>query len=260
MIARLDQPEGGKRPMTLRQSTSRFVRKPSALWVAACTALALTGGALAQDVASSGGADYQALFDAIEPLTNDQITENSTVYTQVEQPLFLRPGDDSELQQAGLILSATALEIMEQTDSGLRVILRGWTEEGAERAVHEMMGQRIMSATLTPAAVAEARFGTPVVDPNTDILWSPVTIEVWIDPGNLVSERKPLWDYGAAMFTAACVNCHSTMTPHDYLANQWIGTLKSMERYLTLNKQEYRALQKYVQLHAQDTIVHGSGG
>lgn len=245
--------------MTLRQSTL-ILRKPSALWIAACTALALTGGALAEDVASSGGADYQALFDAIQPLTSDQITENSTVYTQVEKPLFLRAGDDSEPQQAGLILSATGLEIMEQTDSGLRVILRGWTEKGAERAVHEMMGQRIMSATLTPAAVAEASFGAPVVDPDTDILWSPVTIEVWIDPDNLVSERKPLWDYGAAMFTAACVNCHSTMTPHDYLANQWIGTLKSMERYLTLDKQEYRALQKYVQLHAQDTIDDGSGG
>lgn len=211
-----------------------------------------TEPALAEDL-TAADADYGAVFERIAPLPSDGISAKSTVYSRIDKPFFLRGGAPGAGAKAGTILSATALEVIEQTDGGLRVRLHGWAEQGAERAVYEQMGQRILSAVMTPDAVAQASFSEPVMDPETGIAWSPVTVEVWIDPDNLISDRHALWDYGEAMFTAACVNCHSTMAPHDYLANQWIGTLKSMKRYLTLDKQEYRTLLKYVQLHARDT-------
>ena len=70
--------------------------------------------------------------------------------------------------------------------------------------------------------------------------------------------RTPLWDYGAEMNNASCGTCHSAASPDHFLANQWIGTLKAMERFITLDKEQYRFLQKYLQMHASDT--GGAGG
>jgi trimethylamine-N-oxide reductase cytochrome c-type subunit TorC len=36
------------------------------------------------------------------------------------------------------------------------------------------------------------------------------------------------------------------------LANQWIGTLNAMKRFITLDDEQYRFLLKYLQLHGSD--------
>ena len=59
------------------------------------------------------------------------------------------------------------------------------------------------------------------------------------------------------MYTASCATCHGKPEPDHYLANQWIGNMKAMARFISLDKREYRFLQKYLQLHSSDTKGHG---
>ena len=55
------------------------------------------------------------------------------------------------------------------------------------------------------------------------------------------------------MYNASCGLCHSLPPTGNYLANQWIGNLNAMKRNISLDDEQYRFLQKYVQLNAQDT-------
>ena len=73
------------------------------------------------------------------------------------------------------------------------------------------------------------------------------------DSADLVADRSKLSDYGAEMYNASCGLCHTLPPTQNYLANQWIGNLNSMKRNISLDDEQYRFLQKYVQLNAQDT-------
>ena len=55
------------------------------------------------------------------------------------------------------------------------------------------------------------------------------------------------------MYGAACGSCHSAHPTTHYLANQWIGSVTAMAKRTSLNDEEVRFLQKYLQLHAKDT-------
>jgi trimethylamine-N-oxide reductase cytochrome c-type subunit TorC len=55
------------------------------------------------------------------------------------------------------------------------------------------------------------------------------------------------------MHSACCSACHSATPANHFLANQWMGTLKTMSRNTNLDKGEYRFLLKYLQFHAKDT-------
>ena len=43
------------------------------------------------------------------------------------------------------------------------------------------------------------------------------------------------------------------------LANQWPGTLNAMKRFISIDDEEYRFLQKYLQFNAKDTKGKGNG-
>ena len=68
-----------------------------------------------------------------------------------------------------------------------------------------------------------------------------------------MADRGKLWDYGAEMYGATCGSCHALQPPEHFLANQWIGNLSAMQRFISLDDDQFRFLQKYLQFHAQDT-------
>ena len=80
-----------------------------------------------------------------------------------------------------------------------------------------------------------------------------MSFEAWITPGHVVGDVEEIWDYSREMYTAACATCHSKPDPGHHLANQWIGIMKAMQRFVSLDKEETRVLQKYLQLNAKDT-------
>jgi len=75
---------------------------------------------------------------------------------------------------------------------------------------------------------------------------------------NMVEDRNKLWNYGEMMHNATCGTCHRAIRADHFLANQWIGVMKDMKRHIRqLDKEQYRFLQKYLQLHARDVVKSG---
>ena len=88
--------------------------------------------------------------------------------------------------------------------------------------------------------------------PDTDQKWTAASLTAWIANSSLNADLGKLWDYGAEMYNASCGLCHALPPIGNYLANQWIGNLNAMKRNIPLDEEQYRFLQKYVQMHAQD--------
>ncbi len=73
----------------------------------------------------------------------------------------------------------------------------------------------------------------------------------------MITDADALWDYTDELYQNSCSVCHNAPDAGHFLANQWIGVLKSMVRYTALSKDEVRLLQKFLQLNAQDTGAKG---
>lgn len=200
---------------------------------------------------------YKKQFEELQMVSADVPGSADILYTVSEIPLFLDASEVGKGRGAGVLLSATEVQVVDRQKDALKVRVEGWRQEGADRIFYELMGQRIFTLTLAPGALEHVSVGDPKVDPNTDLIWLPVSVEAWVAAENLVESREKLWEYAEEMYTASCASCHGKSDPAHYLANQWIGTLKSMERFISLDKREYRLLLKYLQLHASDTKGHG---
>jgi trimethylamine-N-oxide reductase cytochrome c-type subunit TorC len=160
---------------------------------------------------------------------------------------------------AGRLLPATALEVLGRDGDAVQVRVEGWQQDGNERVIYALMGRRIFSVALSPAATDLVERHETVLDEDTELTWHRVSADLWIAPGGVIDDQQKLWDYGAELNNAACSICHTMAKPGHHLANQWIGVLKAMERFSTLDKEQTRMLQKYLQFHASDVAGHGHG-
>jgi trimethylamine-N-oxide reductase cytochrome c-type subunit TorC len=91
------------------------------------------------------------------------------------------------------------------------------------------------------------------MDADTQQNWSEAKLTAWIKNEGLIADHDKLWAYGAELYGTGCGLCHAQVPLDHYLANQWIGTLNAMKRFVSFDDEQYRFLQKYVQLNAQDT-------
>ncbi len=196
---------------------------------------------------------YKLLFEELQAQGAEEGAKADELYTIAEIPFYLDNDAVGQGKGDGLLLSATKLVVLERQGDARKVRIDGWRQKGVDRVMYELMRHRIFTATLSPAALKRVTLGEEKVDPDTELTWMPVSIEAWVKNENLISDRKALWVYGGEMYTASCAICHGKPAPDHYLANQWIGTMKSMKRFIALDKREYRLVQKYLQLHASDT-------
>lgn len=118
--------------------------------------------------------------------------------------------------------------------------------------IYAQMGQRIIDAALSPAAIELIEINQTMLGEATDLTWHDVSIDLWVPLGGLIDDVQPLWAYGVKMHTASCSTCHSLHEADEHLANQWIGIVNAMERFIALDKEESRLLQRYLQRHASD--------
>ncbi|MFV0360211.1 NapC/NirT family cytochrome c [Tropicimonas sp.] len=160
------------------------------------------------------------------------------------------PGDGTP--RAGRLLSDTPVEVIERSGDKLKIRISGWRQENADRAVFTLPGKRIFVAALDPAGIELARSGETRTDPDTGQVWAETTLEVWLAPGALTDDPDALMEYGAELYRATCANCHAAPAPDHYVANQWIGVMNSMKREISISDEQYRFLQKYLQLLASD--------
>ncbi len=202
------------------------------------------------DMASGYKASAQKLQAAAEVL---QPRVGATVYPLTTVNFYLDKPQGDAAHLSGKLLAATPLKVLAQDGPWLQVEAAGWQQQGAQRVVYAQQGKRILEAALSPPAVARLAAGQATQDADTGQTWTQVTLTAWIRNAQLTGDLAALWDYGAQMFNANCGSCHALPETQHYLANQWIGTLNAMRSRTPLDDEQFRFLQKYVQMHAHDT-------
>jgi trimethylamine-N-oxide reductase cytochrome c-type subunit TorC len=187
-------------------------------------------------------------------------SKGQTLYTVKTKSFWLgKPKDESDAAD-GKLIAATPVEIVDRDGAWLEVKFTGWQQEGAERMFYAAQGKRIFAAALGPDAIDKVVAGKSVTDPDTDQKWTESSLTAWIANSDLTPDLAKLWDYGGEMYNASCALCHTLPPTGNYLANQWTGNLNSMKRNVSLDDEQYRFLQKYVQMHAQDMSGKDAGG
>ena len=183
----------------------------------------------------------------------------ATIYTLSTKPFWLNRPKSADDTSDGKLLPATPVQVLQGDGDWLKVKFGGWQQEGAERMFYALQGKRIFAAALGENAIAKVVHGQSMKDPDTDQQWTEGSLDAWINKTDLVSDQQKLWEYGSDMYDASCGLCHTLPPTGNYLANQWIGNLNSMKRNISLDDEQYRFLQKYVQMHAQDTAGKSAG-
>ena len=201
---------------------------------------------------------HEELFAELKAMARDLDRDAAQVHTIRTQNVFASAEDATGGgRPAGRLLPGTELTVLGRDGDAMQVRLEGWRQDGVDRAIYALMGKRILSVALSPAAIDMVARHETRRDDDTELTWHRVSADLGIAPGGVVADEERIWAYGAALNTAACSSCHALAQPGHHLANQWIGILKSMERFSTLDDEQTRMLQKYLQLHAGDVAGHG---
>ena len=196
----------------------------------------------------------QQAFDDLTEQAKQQGAKADTLYSIVTKPMFLeRPAGQPDGNGDGRLLAITPVHVLQRQGDWLQVRIEGWQQEGAERALYAMRGQRILNAALGNEAVAKVEQLSTETDPDTQIVWHRAAVTMWVTREALIADRTPVFAYGAELFGDTCGTCHSPPPTDTNLANQWIGSLNAMKPNISIDDEQYRFLQKYLQLNASDT-------
>lgn len=164
-------------------------------------------------------------------------------------PFFTEKG---ATKPAGQLLPATRIDIAEQGGGWLKGTITGWRQEGADSVIYGAKGQRILVGVMAKPTVELAKVGDPEVEVDTQQTWMPVSLDIWLPTENIAGSLQPVWNYAQSLYTNDCATCHTAHSPDQFVSNQWIGQLKSMERFSQLDKDQNRLVLKFLQYHSKD--------
>ena len=198
---------------------------------------------------------YRSMLKEIETTSaNKKLSKGDVVYSFRTGPLFMdvtKVGADATGD--GKLLAAARATVMEQKGDSVLLKIDGWQQQGAERVIYALKGQRILTAALGESLIEKVRSEAPVEDPDTGLVWSKVSLEAWVAKVNLSADQAALWVYGSELYSSTCGSCHNLPPTDHALANQVVGSLNAMKRFISIDDEEYRFLQTYLQLNAKDT-------
>ncbi len=198
---------------------------------------------------------YRTMFkDISKAAASNKLSKGDVVNSLRTSPLFIEvasaaPGATGD----GKLLAVSQATVMELKGEWALLKMDGWQQQGAERVIYALKGQRILNAALGENLITKVQSGKPAEDPDTGLVWSQVSLEAWVAKADLSTDQAALWAYGAELYRSNCGTCHN-LPPSDHsLANQVIGGLNAMKRFISIDDEEYRFLQKYLQFNAKDT-------
>lgn len=199
---------------------------------------------------------YLSMMKEIEVAApSKKVSKGDVVYSFRTGPLFMdvtNVGPDAAGD--GKLLAASRATVMEQKGDSVLLKIDGWQQQGAERVIYALKGQRILMAALGESLIEKVRSEAPVEDPDTGLVWSKVSLQAWVAKVNLSADQAALWSYGAELYSSTCGSCHNLPPTDHALANQVIGNLNAMKRFISIDDEQYRFLQTYLQLNAKDTM------
>jgi len=184
-----------------------------------------------------------------------KVSKGDVVYSFRTGPLFMdvtNVGPDAAGD--GKLLAASRATVMDQKGDSVLLKIDGWQQQGAERVIYALKGQRILMAALGESLIEKVRSEAPMEDPDTGLVWSKVSLQAWVPKVNLSADQAALWNYGAELYSSTCGSCHNLPPTDHALANQVIGNLNAMKRFISIDDEQYRFLQTYLQLNAKDTM------
>ncbi len=198
---------------------------------------------------------YQSLLNGMASgASHNKLGKGDVVFSFRTGALYLDvPTAAPDAAGDGKLLAATQATVLEQRGDWVLLKLDGWQQQGAERVLYALKGQRILNAALGETLLAKVSAGAPLEDPDTGLVWSQVSLQAWAAKADLSTDQKALWAYGAELYNSSCGTCHS-LPPKDHsLANQVSGTLNAMKRFISLDEEQVRFLLKYLQFNSKDT-------
>ena len=154
---------------------------------------------------------------------------------------------------SGRILPATTIESLGVEGDRVKVKVSGFSQEGAEKVIYALKGHRIFNAALSKKVIGEVERGETEMLESTGQNWTEVSFTGFMDKKDMTRDVDAVWAYNDELYQNSCSVCHNAPDAAHFMANQWIGVMKSMVRYTALSKDEQRMLQKYLQLNAGDT-------
>ena len=192
---------------------------------------------------------YKTALRQLKAASADPDIDADTIY-----PLEMVNSYSSEQgSQESRILAATRLTILDNNGDWLKVRVDGWQQDGVDAMIYALQGKRIFSVALDKHAREKAIIQSTMYDEDTEQTWHKVSYETWVTNKNMLQDESELWDYGEKLHSGTCGACHMAIPAGHFLANQWIGVMKDMKRNIRhLSKEQYRFLQKYLQLNAKD--------
>ena len=205
------------------------------------------------------GPSFKKMFNDLMADAAQEGGKADILYSLATKPFFIDPAAAKAGKAAdGRLLPASEAKVLGREGDWLNVRIEGWQQEQEGRVMYALRGQRILTAAVAPSAAAKVERGEGVRDPGTDLTWYKAGLTAWISKDAMIASREKLWAYGGEMYASSCGSCHSLRATNSVLANQWIGNLNAMKRFIPLDQEQYRLLLKYLQFHAKDT--EGSNG
>jgi trimethylamine-N-oxide reductase cytochrome c-type subunit TorC len=198
---------------------------------------------------------YRSMFkDISSTAANSKLSKGDTVHSIRTSPLFIdvanaAPGATGD----GKLLAVSQAVVVDLKGEWALLKMEGWQQQGAERVIYALKGQRILNAALGESLITKVQSGQPAEDPDTGLVWSQVSLQAWVAKADLNTDQAALWAYGAELYRSSCGTCHNLPPTDHSLANQVIGGLNAMKRFISIDDEEYRFLQKYLQFNAKDT-------
>lgn len=194
----------------------------------------------------SGG--FKKLFEELQAASAAPKIKGKIVYPITTVLCY----NAKEGEKEGRVLAATRLTVLDKSGGWLKVRAEGYQQDGVNPLIYELQGKRIFAVALDKSAREKPVVQNTTTDNDTELIWHQVAFDTWVETANMVEEIDQLWDYAGELHGATCGACHSVTPANHFLANQWIGGMKDMKKYISLGKEEYRFLQKYLQLNASD--------
>lgn len=165
-------------------------------------------------------------------------------------PLFL---DEANLKgkDQGRIVAFSDVTLLRLSGDYAQVEIEGWQPENVAHVIYAEKGKRIMKVALRKDQAENIQILDSKVDQDTDQIWNRVKLMAWMDTNKLMGDPSLLHEYGSLLNVKNCSACHAIEVDH-FLANQWPSILKSMKRFVSMEKEEYDFLQMYLQYNAKD--------
>ena len=195
-------------------------------------------------------AGYRQVYKNLLAAGEDVSSSATQLFSVKTKNLFLKADDK---KASARLLGAASLNVLDSDGDRIQVKISGWQQEGVDKIIYALPGKRIFVAALGKSAIPLLKKGKTQYIEAADQTWQEASVVLWTDKKGLVDDLNMIWDYTSQVYTATCAVCHRAHDPHEFLANQWMGQLKAMKRFASMNKEQYRLVQTYLQMHASDT-------